>query len=324
MILTAALVVVAFVAGFGVSMALPSEPEADIKYGGQYYPGEFLLYGRPEFWSRYDLTVEHILFSSGAENNEALISGQIDINCGSDSKTIAVFNAIPDDALIIGTVQRKDRYTTIVRVDSEYDSWADLVGKKVGTRFGTGAEQVLKRYFDQTEYSWTDFEWINVKVENMISALEAEQIEAFTAWEPTPAIAEAQGVGKVLMSYGEVAMVPASIHTTKDFAYQHPALVISFLSAQLDKAKMIKEDPQGAAQIASEAAAKKGIDVSSEAFEKVYGRIDFQIEFDEAIIDEIRATAQFLKDAGDIEEVPQFAWDTSFIEAAKQLQKIQG
>lgn len=322
-ILVAVLMAVAFIAGWGSSFITPSEAKVDLKYGGQYYPGEFLLYGHPEFWSQYDLTVEHTLFSSGAENNEALISGKININCGSDSKTIAIFNAIPEQALIIGTVQRGNRYTTIVRKDSEYQTWDDLVGKTVGTRFGTGAEGVLRRYFDQTEYDWDDFDWKNVKVENMISALDAGQIEAFTAWAPTPAIAEAQGVGRALMSYGEVAMVPASIHTTKQFAYQHPALVVSFLAAQLDKAEMIKNNPVEAAQIASDAAAEKGIDVSADAFEKVYGRIDFQIEFNQTIIDEIYATAEFLKQEGKIDEVPTLAWDTSFLEAAKELQEIQ-
>ena len=48
----------------------------------------------------------------------------------------------------------------------------------------------------------------------MIAALDNEQIEAFTAWEPTPAIAEAMGIGRMLRTYGDIALVPASIHTT--------------------------------------------------------------------------------------------------------------
>ena len=37
-----------------------------IRYGGQYYPGEFLLYGYPELWEKHGVEVEHTLFSSGA------------------------------------------------------------------------------------------------------------------------------------------------------------------------------------------------------------------------------------------------------------------
>lgn len=301
--------------------------ETGIRYGGQYYPGEFLLYGNPEFWTEYGLTVEHTLFSSGAENNEALIAGKIDINCGADSKTIALFNAIPNDALIIGTVQRGNRYTTIVKTDSDCESWEDLIGKKVATRFGTGAEGVLRKYYSQTysetlgrNYEWDDFEYVNLAIEDMVAALDAGQVEAFTAWEPTPAIAEAQGVGKVLRTYGDIALVPASIHTTKEFAYNNRDLVVAFLASQLDKAEMIMDDPEGAAEIAADAAAEKGIDVSTEAFETVFGRIDFQIQFDYKIIEAIYDTAQFLHQEGKIDKIPTLVYDQTFLEEAKALQ----
>jgi len=153
----------------------------------------------------------------------------------------------------------------------------------------------------------------------MIAALDAGQIEAFTAWEPTPAIAEAQGVGKVLRTYGDIALVPASIHTTKEFAYNNRDLVVEFLAAQLDKAEMIETDPEGAAEIAADAAAQKGIDVTAEAFETVFGRIDFQIEFDYTIIEAIYDTAQFLYEQGKIDKIPTLVYDQTFLEEAQEL-----
>jgi len=292
-----------------------------IRYGGQYYPGEFLLYGRPEFWDRYGIKVEHIIFSSGAEGNEALISGVVDVNVGADTKTIILFNAIPDDALIIGTVQRGNRYSTIVRIDSPYKSWEDLRGKKVATRFGTGAEGVLRKYYAQAGYKWEDFQYVNLKVEDMIAALERGLIEAFTAWEPTPSIAEARGIGRVLRSYGDVALVPASIHTTKEFAYKNRDAIVRFLAAQLDKAEMIKSNPTEAAQYAALAAAKKGIKVSPQAFEKVFNRIDFTVEISEEVIDAIYETAQFMYSVGKIKKIPKLIWDPSFVEEAQKLRQ---
>jgi len=323
-VLVIVVIVIASVAAYW--FVRTSVQETGIRYGGQYYPGEFLLFGRSEFWTEYDLTVEHTLFSSGAENNEALVAGTIDINCGADSKTVELFNAIPYDALIIGTVQRGNRYTTIISVDSDYTSWEDLIGKKVATRFGTGAEGVLRKFYAQTysdklgrNYEWEDFDYVNLKIEDMIAALDAGQIEAFTAWEPTPAIAEAQGVGKVLRTYGDVALVPASIHTTKEFAYNNRGLVVKFLAAQLDKAEMIKTDPEGAAQIAADAAAQKGIDVPAEAFETVFGRINFQIEFNYTIIEAINDTAQFLYEQGKIDKIPTLVYDQTFLAEAQEL-----
>ncbi len=312
----------AMLGGFAGCLARPKPGELPlIRYGGQYYPGEFLLYGKPEFWSNYEINVDHTIFSSGGENNEAMIAGIVDVNCGADTRTISLFNAIPDKALIIGTVQRGNRYTTIVRKDSHYESWEDLKGKKVATRFGTGAEGVLRKYYGMEGYIWEDFEYVNLKVEEMIASLERGLIEAFTAWEPTPAIAEAKGIGRVLRTYGDVALVPASIHTTKEFASKNEDSLIRFLAAHLDKADLIKNNPKEASKIASSAATKKGIEVSHEAFEKVFNRINFQIEFGEEVIDAIYGTAEFMLGAGKIPKIPEFAWDTSFVEKAKELRK---
>ena len=319
LVMIVSLAVVVGLVGCQPQAATPEGELAIIRYGGQYYPGEFLLVGDPSIWSKYGITVEHTLFSSGGEGNEALVSGNVDINAGSDSKTTVLFNAIPDKALIIGTLQRGNRYTTIVRKDSAYESWDDLVGKTVATRFGTGAEAGLRKYFAREGYSWEDFEWVNLKLEDMIAALDNDQIEAFTAWEPTPAIAEAMGIGRMLRTYGDVALGPVQIHTTKEFAYNHEEEVVRFLAAHLDKADMIKNDPEKAAEIAASAAAKKGITVSPEAFETVFARIDFSIEFDESIIQAINDTADFLLSQGKIEKTPTLVWDTSFLDKAKKL-----
>ncbi|MFQ6051239.1 MAG: ABC transporter substrate-binding protein [Candidatus Hydrothermarchaeota archaeon] len=311
----------ALLGGFAACLGPKTVELPAIRYGGQYYPGEFLLYGKPDFWSKYGIKVDHKIFSSGGENNEALIAGIVDINCGADTRTISLFNAIPEQALIIGTVQRGNRYTTIVRADSDYESWEDLKGKKVATRFGTGAEGVLRKYYKREGYNWEDFEYVNLKVEEMISSLEKGLIEAFTAWEPTPAIAEARGIGKVLRTYGDVALVPASIHTKKEFAYKNEDSLIRFLAAHLDKADLIKNNPKEASKIASSAARKKGIEVPPEAFEKVFNRINFQIEFGNEVIEAIYDTAEFMVEAGKITKIPKLAWDTSFVEKAKELRK---
>jgi len=298
--------------------------EGEVRYGGQYYPGEFLLFGLgDDIWQKYDINVTHTLFTSAGESNEALISGTIDINVGADTRTVALFNAIPDQALIIGTVQRGNRYSTVVGVDSSYQSWADLKGQKIGLKLGTGAEGVLRKFFEREGIIWEDYEWVPLNVEDMIANLEQGTIEAFHAWEFTPGIAEAKGVGRILRTYGDVALVPASIHTTKDFVDQNRDLVVRFLAAQLEKADMIANDPDGAAEIASQAAADKGLDVPKDAFIKIFERIDFQIEFDQSIIDAIDDTADFLLEQGKIDSTPTLAWDTSLLEDAKDLYENQ-
>ncbi|MBN1122367.1 MAG: ABC transporter substrate-binding protein [Anaerolineae bacterium] len=304
----------------GCQSSQTQEQTEPLRYGGQYYPEEFLLAGKPDFWEMYDLNVEHLLFSSGNEGNQALIAGEVDVNVGSDSKTVALFNAMPDEMLIIATVQRGDRYSTMVPVDSTYESWEDLKGQPVGVRLGTGAEQVLLRYFEETDgLDWNDFEWVDLNVEDMTAALENGSIQAFTAWEPTPAIAEAQGVGRVMRSYGDIALVPVSLHTTVSYAESHRTELVRFLAAHIAKVELIESDPEQAAQIASEAASAQGSEASPETFLKVFERVDFSLDVDENVIAALQDTAQFLYDQGKIESIPEFRYDTSFLEEAYEL-----
>jgi ABC-type nitrate/sulfonate/bicarbonate transport system substrate-binding protein len=295
--------------------------EQVIRYGGQLYPEEFLMKGY-DFFSQFGIKVEHILFSSGTENNEALISGSIDVNIGSDSKSIALFNAMGDQALIIAIVQRGNRYSTLVRKDSPYKSWYDLKGKKVGTRFGTGAEFVLRKYFDTLpDLSWEDFQWVNIKTEDMIAALANKHIEAFTVWSPTGEVCEDQGIGRVIKFYGDIALTPVMMHTTRNFFEKNKKLLIKFLAAHLLKVKMIQENIEEAAKYASDASSKYNFLISPNAYKLIFQRIDFSLDFDQKIIDEITETAKFLYDQGQIKSIPKIYWDNSLIQEAMKLIK---
>jgi ABC-type nitrate/sulfonate/bicarbonate transport system substrate-binding protein len=289
-----------------------------VRYGGQLYPEEYLLKGQ-DFWSKYGLTVEHTLFSSGGENNQALISGAIDINIGSDSKSVALFNAMPGEVVIIAASQRGDRYSTMVKTGSGITSWYDMKGQTVGIRLGTGAEQVVRRYLDTVDdLSWEDFNWVDLKVEDMAAALADGSIASFTAWEPTPAIAEATGDAQVMMSYGQYALTPVLIHTTKAYAETHHDELVAFLKGQLDKVDMIQNNPDEAARIAAEAASASGSEVDPAVFKTIFERVNFSLDVDDEVVAALNDTAQFLKDQGTIDTIPEFSVDTSFLQEAEQ------
>ncbi|MGM0461540.1 MAG: ABC transporter substrate-binding protein [Fibrobacterota bacterium] len=289
----------------------------ELVYGGQYYPGEFLLQGY-DFFEEAGIDVEHILFSSGTENTAALISGNADVNVGSDSKTAALFNSMGEKMVIIGVIQRGNRYSTIVR-DSTVEDWAQLKGAVVGTRFGTGAEFVLRKYFDsRSDLSWDDFKWVNLNTEDMISTLASGRIEAFTVWAPTGEISLAQDVGLHLQSYGDVALTPVQIHTTRAYADNNREKLVRFLMAHLKKAELIEDDPEKAAKYAAQASRDMGISVSSDAYQLMFERIDFSLDFDETLVEELTTTAEFLHEQGKLESVPEFYIDRSFLQEAQE------
>jgi ABC-type nitrate/sulfonate/bicarbonate transport system substrate-binding protein len=153
----------------------------------------------------------------------------------------------------------------------------------------------------------------------MIASLDRGQIEAFTAWEPTPAIAEARGIGRALMTYGDVSAAPVCLHTTRTFARENEEALVRFLAGHLDKAKLMREDPAEASRLASSAASSMGGSVSPEAFETVFTRIDFTVDLDPVAIESIREMAEFLYQQGKISVKPELSWNASFLEQALRL-----
>lgn len=290
-----------------------------IRHGGQIYPEELLLKGE-DFFSKYGLNVEHALFGSGADNNQALISGAIDINIGSAIRTVALFDAMGNDAVIIAVSESGDRYSTMVHPDSGITSWDDMIGQKVGIRLGSGAEQVVQAYFESTgDLRWEDFEWVNLRVEDMPEALANGVIASFTAWEPIPSIAGSRNGAVVLMSYGDISSSPVFIHTTRSYAGSHKNELIAFLRGHLDKVAMIENDVNAAARIAAKTAAEEGLDITFREFNSVFRRVDFSLDVNEKILESLQATAEYLLEIGEIEKVPEFRVDPSFLEAARQL-----
>jgi ABC-type nitrate/sulfonate/bicarbonate transport system substrate-binding protein len=298
---------------------IPTDELTPIRYGGQFYPEEFVLKGE-DFFSKYGLSVEHAFFGFGDDNNRALISGAIDINIGSDSRSVALFDAMGNDVIIIATSQRGNRYSTMVNSDSEITSWYDMVGQKVGIRLGTGAEMVVRSYFEEVgDLRWEDFEWVDLKVEDMPTALADGLIASFTAWEPIISIAETKNGAVVMMSYGQTSLSPVFIHTTTSYATDHRKELVAFLRGHLDKQTMIQADVEEAARIAAKAAADEGIEISAKVFKSIFQRGDFSLDVDDNVVNSLKETARYLLKIGEIEKIPEFYVDTSYLEEAKKL-----
>ncbi len=222
--------------GCGNSAGSANSDMETLKYGGQLYPEEYLLKGQ-DFWSKYGLTVEHTLFSSGGENNQALISGAIDVNIGSDSKSVALFNAMGDQVVIIALPARRPLFhhdTGRLR----HHSWYDMKGQNVGIRLGTGAEQVVRRYFEIVgDLSWKISTGSTSKL-RIGRGLADGSIVSFTAGNRPPPLRKPPDGAQVMMSYGDYAHPPVLIHTTK-LTQKAPDELVAFLEGQLDKVDMI-------------------------------------------------------------------------------------
>ena len=287
--------------------------EKPLHYGGQLYAEELLLHGM-DVWSPHDLKIEHVIFKNPDDLIQAFHSGVVDIALLSDIQAAEIFAEMGDRALIIGVSERGDRMSTVVRADAGITSWSDLQGKKVALRSGSGVELALKRYFAQhKELNWDAVQWVNLSAEEMPAAVASGAVDAITALEPIPAMAQAAGGMRVLASYGATSPSPLVFVTTRDFANHNAKKITAFLSGQQDKLALIRSDPARAARIASKEAQTYDLEIPASAFHIVFKRIDFSLGIDETVKSALSATARDLLNTGQIGQLPEFSFDDSFL-----------
>ena len=290
--------------------------EQPLHYGGQLYADELLLQGL-DVWESYGGNVEHVLYKNPDDLITAFQSGVADVALFSDIQTAQIFAAMADDALIIAVSESGDRVSTIVRKDSGIESWADLAGKKVALRSGSGAELALKRYFNLNQpVEWDAVEWFNLAVEDMPAALAAGTVDAITATEPIPAMAQAAGGMKVLQSYGGCCPAPLLLVTTRKYAQQNSERLVAFLQGQLDKVALIREDAALAARTASTQAAVYGLQIPAAAYHIVFKRVNFDMNWDDDLLSALEGTAEDMVHAGALEEKPTFHVEMLYLESA--------
>ncbi len=290
--------------------------EQPLHYGGQLYADELLLQGL-DVWAPYDGQVEHVLYKNPDDLITAFQSGVADVALFSDIQSAQIFSEMGEDALIIAVTESDNRVSTIVRADSEISGWADLAGKKVALRSGSGAELALKRYFAlNSNLDWDAVEWVNLPVEDMPAALTAGTVDAITATEPIPAMIQAAGGMKVLQSYGDSCPAPLVLVTTRRYAEQNSQRLVAFLQGQLDKVALIHKDSALAARTASAQAAVYGLDVPAAAYHIVFKRVDFNMRLDDNLISALEDTAADMIRADVLEKSPVFYADMQYMESA--------
>ncbi len=111
----------------------------------------------------------------------------------------------------------------VVRKDLGITKMADLKGKKIANQTGSSIGNI---FVDQVGpangLKKGDFQEVRMDVNNMIAAMAAKTVDAMINVEPYNAIAEAEGIGTIIMDLSKYDKVPVFMAATPDFVEKHP------------------------------------------------------------------------------------------------------
>lgn len=177
-------------------------------------------------------------FLKGADVNVALQAGGedgLEFGVGGDMPTTTVLANLDVEVLSLVEGGR------VWIISKNYDEVAQLKGKKIGYAFGSNAHYFLLKSLDQNKISQKNVTLVQLDVPNMPQALENGEIDAFSAWEPTPTLAIKKFPSLKRIHSGRSS---GYLYVKGDFARTNPEAVKRIIASEIRVIKYIQKNQQ--------------------------------------------------------------------------------
>jgi ABC-type nitrate/sulfonate/bicarbonate transport system substrate-binding protein len=197
---------------------------------------------------------------------------------------------------------------------------ADLKGKKIANQTGSSIGNI---FVDQVGpangLKKGDFQEVRMDVNNMIAAMAAKTVDAMINVEPYNAIAEAEGMGTIIMDLSKYDKVPVFMAATPDFVEKNPDAIVAYLKAWLEVKRDIKENPKKVSEVIYSFFTSKGYKMDPKTFETAMGRVEVDPGFPNDLVPYLTKHAEVLIQEKKISAMPDWkkALRTEFMEKAR-------
>lgn len=243
-----------------------------------------------------DIAIEYAEITSGADQTQALASGDVDILYAVGGTSVVSAAANGADIKILNMYSRSPEAFCIYSLDENIKSAQDLKGKTIAGPVGTNLHQLLIAYLEKAGMTIDDVNYVNMSIADAKAALDGKSVDAALVAGPTAYKAEQQGYNLVTNGKGLTDAVIA-VAVREDFYSEHKEEVELFMKAQENVNKYMNENYDETMEIVS-----KELDLDKSAVEEMYKQYDFSIETTDADRKAFQNVADFMLKTGMIEE----------------------
>jgi sulfonate transport system substrate-binding protein len=225
-------------APLAIRLALPMQPSS----------GLALIAREQGFFAQRGLTVSYTEYPSGKRAlNEGLLAGQADVAFTADVPIVAAVLAGKSFKVLATTFHDSDVNRVIARKDRGIRSVQDLRGKRVATQKGSAVHFFLSLLLNNHGMTVNDIQLSYMKAEELVPALLAGSIDAFSMREPYVSETKSKlGDDAVIFSAPGLYQQFDSLLVGTEFLIQQPQAVDKLLLALRDAEGYAMQYPEEA------------------------------------------------------------------------------
>ncbi len=235
-----------------------------------------------------DITVKYAEITSGADQTQALASGDVDIlyALGGTSAVLAAANGA--DIKVLDIYSRSPEAYTIYSKDESIKSPEDLRGKTVAGPVGTTLHQLLVAYLEKAGMTIEDVNYVNMSIPDAKAALDAGSIDAALVAGANAYKSKEQGYNLVADGKGLTDGVNV-VAVREDFYNEHKEEIDLFIKAQSKVLDFINNNHDETMDMVA-----KDLGLEKSAVEEMYKQYDFNMDITEADHTALQNVADFM------------------------------
>ncbi len=174
-------------------------------------------------------------YLKGSDVNTYILNGELEAGIVGDMPALTI--AAKTDVFIPILIQHG--FTSIVA--NHHMEMIELQGKKIGYAFGSNAHYALLVALSGVGLSDNEVKLIQIDVNEMPEALYSGEIDAFSAWEPTPSIAVSKQYNNSFVIIHRT-MSTGYMYFTNEFTEYYPDAVKLIIAAEIRALNWLQSD----------------------------------------------------------------------------------
>jgi len=315
-LLFAAVLLIGSAIGAGHEAQAGQSTKLRLAYGAKIHYAPQIIALKKGYFAAEGLDVEAKIVQAGIQAAEAMTSGSADAAVMGDAPAIiAVASGMP--LKIVASYGGGEKmHRLVAAANSGIHKPADLAGKRVAVQMGSSTHGAFLLFLSKNKVDAKDVKLVPLDPSDMPEAMTSGQIDAAVGSEPWPSNIEERVKG----SYDVATLsrlgnnFPLVMLVTDRYAKERPEAVVATLRATQKAVNFMRQHPDQAAALISETT---GVPAVKE--QKVMQTLAWGVVLDNATINSLKQTADFLYRQGKISQLPDWSkvLDRSFVRRAQ-------